>query len=229
MNLRRAVSIAVLSATLLTVGLFAHLTHSSHASRTIDEISRLSNAITTSVAELDQLVYQFFLHPHVRPVQQWRLLSADMEGLFKALEEAAGTQSSVTRLRSGHLQARELFDALVAEVNDGALGASVVHQRRSRLAEQMLLVSRSLVNQAEVIHREFNALLLEHLHFADCFGNVGQHHTFGEFKRNACRIDLSRFQHIDNLLDKVCLLKLACADVHGNVQMIFARLLFPHF
>ncbi len=154
MNLRRAVSIAVLSATLLTIGLFVHLTHSSHASRTIDEISRLSNAITTSVAELDQLVYQFFLHPHVRPVQQWRLLSADMEGLFKALEAAAGTQSSVTRLRSGHLQARELFDALVAEVNDGALGASVVHQRRSRLAEQMLLVSRSLVNQAEVIHRE---------------------------------------------------------------------------
>ena len=154
MNLRRAVSIAVLSATLLTVSLFAHLTHSRHASRTVDEISRLSNAITTSVAELDQLVYQFFLHPHARPVEQWRLLSGEMEGLFKALEEAAGTQGSVSRLRSGHLQARELFDALVAEANEGALGASVVHQRRSRLAEQMLLVSRFLVKQAEVIHRE---------------------------------------------------------------------------
>lgn len=154
MKLRRAVFIAVLSATLLIIVLFAHLTHSRNASRTIDETSRLSNAITTSVAELDQLVYQFFLHPHPRPMQQWRLLSADMEMLFVALEEVAGTQSSVTRLRSDHLQARELFDALVAEVNDGTVGISVIHQRRNRLAEQMLLVSRSLVNQAEVVHRE---------------------------------------------------------------------------
>ncbi len=154
MSLRRAVIIAVVAASLLILGIILHMTRSSRASDLLQETSRLSNAITISIAELDQLVYQYMLHPHPRPVQQWLLLSAGMEDLLSALETAGGARTSVTLLRNEHLQARQLFDAIVAEVKDGSSEASTVLLRRSRLAEQMLLVSRSLVNHAVAIHRD---------------------------------------------------------------------------
>ena len=154
MSLRRAVAVAVVSCSLLILGLLLHLARSSIASRSLEETSRLSNSITTAIAELDQLVYQYMLHPHPRPAQQWLLLSEGMEGMFKALETAGGAQLAVAQLRSEHLQARQLFDAIVAETHENGSGASSIQLRRSRLAEQMLLVSRSLVNRAVAIHRE---------------------------------------------------------------------------
>ena len=86
MNLRRAVMVAVATASLLILGLLIHLTRSGAASRALDETTRLSNAVTTSVAELDQLVNEFLLHPHPRPVEQWRILSEDLQRLFNRLE-----------------------------------------------------------------------------------------------------------------------------------------------
>jgi PAS domain S-box-containing protein len=156
MSLRRAVMVAVASASLLILALLIHLARSGAASRSLDETSRLSNAVTTSVAELDQLVYEFMLHPHARPVQQWRILSEDLQRLFTRLEDVGGPDQLVERLRSEHLQARELFETIVSDTNSQQAevpNAAVVHLRRSRLAEQMLLVSRSLVNHANAIHR----------------------------------------------------------------------------
>lgn len=158
MSLRRAVIIAVASASLLILGLLIHLARSSSDSRVLGETSRLSNAVTTAVAELDQLVYDFMLHPHSRPVEQWHILSDDLQHLFTRLEELDGPNQMVERLRREHLQARELFVAIVTDSTFQAqvpaqTTTSVVHLRRSRLAEQMLLVSRSLVNHANAIHR----------------------------------------------------------------------------
>jgi hypothetical protein len=155
MSLRRAVMIAVVSASLLILGLLIHLTRSGAASRALDETSHLSNAVTTAVAELDQLVYEFMLHPQQRPIQQWRILSNDLQRLFIRLEELGGPQVSIERLRSEHLQARELFETIVADskIQPVVPNSPVVHLRRSRLAEQMLLVSRAQVNHANAIHR----------------------------------------------------------------------------
>lgn len=155
MTLRRAVMIAVISASLLILALLIHLTRSGTASRALDETSRLSNAVTTAVAELDQLVYEFMLHPHARPVQQWRILSEDIQLLFTRLEEVGGPDQLVKRLRSEHLQARELFETIVSEnfTQVQLPSIAVVQLRRSRLAEQMLLMSRALVNHANAIHR----------------------------------------------------------------------------
>jgi PAS domain S-box-containing protein len=153
MSLRRAVVVAVASASLLILGLLVHLTRSSGTSRALDETSRLSNAITSAVAELDQLVYEYMLHPHLRPAQQWRMLSERMDGLFSALEQSGGPQLPVERLRSEHLQARDLFATIVADATTGAPATLAMNLRRSRLAEQMLLVSRSLVSHANSIHR----------------------------------------------------------------------------
>lgn len=155
MSLRRAVMVAIATASLLILGLLIHLTRSGAASRALDETTRLSNAITTSVAELDQLVYEFMLHPHPRPVEQWRILSEELQGLFNHLEEIGGPDQLVERLRSEHLQARELFETIVSdpEAQTPAPNITTVHLRRSRLSEQMLLVSRSLVNHANAIHR----------------------------------------------------------------------------
>lgn len=155
MSLRRAVMIAVVSASLLILGLLAHLARSGAAARSLDETSRLSNAVTTAVAELDQLVYEFLLHPHPRPVQQWRILSEDLQRLFNRLEELGGATLPVERLRSEHMQARNLFETIVADADAQATApnAAVLHLRRSRLAEQMLLVSRAQVNHANAIHR----------------------------------------------------------------------------
>lgn len=158
MSLRRAVIVAVVSASLLILGLLVHLARSGAASRTLDETSRLSNAITTSVAELDRLVHEFLLHPHPRPVQQWHILSEDLQRLFTRLDEIDGPDQRAARLRGEHLQARELFETIVADVNAANAKApvpntAVVHLRRSRLVEQMLLVSRALVNNANAVHR----------------------------------------------------------------------------
>jgi len=155
MSLRRAVMVAVASASLLILGLLIHLARSGVTSRALDETSRLSNAVTTAVAELDQLVYEFMLHPHARPVEQWRILSEDLQGLFGRLEDVGGPDQLMERLRSEHMQARELFETIVSDTNAQVQvpNTAVVHLRRSRLAEQMLLVSRSLVNHANAIHR----------------------------------------------------------------------------
>lgn len=155
MSLRRAVMVAVISASLLIVGLLIHLARSGSASRALDESSRLSNAITTSVAELDRLVHEFMLHPHARPVQQWHILSEDLQRLFARLDEVGGPDQRAGRLRSEHMQARELFDTIVADAKAQVPvpNTAVVRLRRSRLAEQMMLVSRALVNHANAIHR----------------------------------------------------------------------------
>jgi PAS domain S-box-containing protein len=161
LSLRRAVMIAVVSASLLILGLLVHLTRSSAASRSLDETSRLSNAVTTSVAEQDQLVSEYLLHPHQRPVQQWRLLSEDLQKLFSRLEVLGGPALPLQRLRNEHLQARNLFETIVLDTEDQAAtsNAAMLILRRSRLAEQMLLVSRAQVNHANAIHR---ASLREH-------------------------------------------------------------------
>lgn len=155
MSLRRAVTIAVISASLLILALLIHLARSGTTSRALDETSRLSNAVTAAVAELDQLVHEFMLHPHPRPVQQWRILSEDLQRMFTHLEEVGGPDQLVKRLRREHLQARALFEAIVSEntTQTQPPSATVVYLRRSRLAEQMLLVSRALVNHANAIHR----------------------------------------------------------------------------
>ncbi|MBA3699873.1 MAG: GAF domain-containing protein [Planctomycetes bacterium] len=158
MSLRRAVMIAVATASLLIVGLLIHLAKSGSASRALDETSRLSNDVTTAVAELDQLIYELMLQPHPRPVQQWRILSEDLQRLFQRLEEIGGPNHLVERLRSEHLQAHELFETIVTDstFQTQALAqtnTAVVRLRRSRLTEQLLLVSRSLVNHANAIHR----------------------------------------------------------------------------
>jgi PAS domain S-box-containing protein len=155
LSLRRAVMIAVVSASLLILGLLIHLTRSGSTARALDETSRLSNAITTTVAELDQLVYEYLLHAHQRPVQQWRILSDDLQRLFNRLDALGGHAQAVERLRSEHLQARSLFETIITdtEAQSRAPNTAVFHLRRSRLAEQMLLVSRAQVNHANAIHR----------------------------------------------------------------------------
>ncbi len=155
LNLRRAMMVAVVSASLLIIGLLFHLARSGSISRGLDETSRWSNRVTTTVTELDHLVYEFMLHPHPRPVQQWRILSEELQRQFTRLENVSGPDQLVECLRSEHLQARELFETIVADSTGQAQAPTLalVHLRRSRLVEQMLLVSRSSVNHANTIHR----------------------------------------------------------------------------
>jgi PAS domain S-box-containing protein len=88
-------------------------------------------------------------------VQRWRILGDDVQHLFNDLEALGGAALPVERLRREHLQARSLFETIVADTDTqvNAPNAAVFHLRRSRLAEQMLLVSRAQVNHANAIHR----------------------------------------------------------------------------
>jgi PAS domain S-box-containing protein len=152
MTLRRTVLVAIVSATVLIVGLLVHLAHSSRVFWSLDETSRLSNSITTAVAELDQLVYEYMLRPHSRPAEQWMKLSHQLDGLIDGLEQAGGDHLPLERLRTEQHQAQGLFESIVHE-NAADVAPEVANLRRHRVAEQLLIVSRSLVNQAGAIHR----------------------------------------------------------------------------
>ena len=153
MTLRRTATVAVVSVGLLLLLLLAQLIQSGGATARLDRLSAQANAITSTVATLDQLVYEYLLEPHERPAQQWRLLSAQLGGQLDDLEAAGGDAGAVARLRHEQVEARELFEALVGEMKDDRPDRAALAVRRSRLAEQMLLVSHAMSLEAARIHR----------------------------------------------------------------------------
>lgn len=153
MTLRRTMLLALLAAVLLMLGLLVQLIESGRTARRIDRVSSLATDVTTAVASLDQLVYEYMLHPHERPAMQWRMLSRELDDKLDALEGAGGDVIAVQRLREKNRQSGEIFEAIVAEMkrDDPALAGLVI--RRSLLAEQMLFLSRSLTKDAAMIKR----------------------------------------------------------------------------
>lgn len=153
MTLRQAMLIAIVSASLLMVGLLVHLTLSNRAFRSLDGISHLSNDVTVAVAELDQLVYEHMLRPQARPAERWQVLSRQLDGFLDGLEQAGGDRLPLERMRAEMHQAQRLFESVVSENAVGPPADEGANLRRQRSAEQLLIVSRSLVGHAGSVHR----------------------------------------------------------------------------
>ncbi len=153
MTLRRTATVAVVSVSLLLLLLLVQLIRSGDTTRRLDGLSAQANGITATVSSLDHLVYEYLLQPHARPAQQWRLLSAQLGGQLDDLEAAGGDAAAVAGLRRELGKAHELFEALVDEMKGGGPDQAALAARRSRIAEQMLLGSRAMSQEAARIHR----------------------------------------------------------------------------
>ena len=152
MTLRRTVMVALISSSLLTVGLLASRALTESTLRTLDERGRLANDITTTVAELDRLAYQFMVHPDERFAEQWLVLNRPLNGLINDLERTGSDDQSLQRMRTGQRQAQKIFEHNMGEPAGAPIVSGLASLHRQRIVEQLLTVSRSLANHAGSIH-----------------------------------------------------------------------------
>ncbi|MBA3936943.1 MAG: HAMP domain-containing protein, partial [Planctomycetes bacterium] len=152
MTLRRTATVAVVAVSFLLLLLLVQLIRSGDTTRRLDRMSAQANGITATVSSLDHLVYEYLLQPHARPAQQWRLLSEQLGGQLDDLDAAGGDAAAVAGLRRERGEAHELFEALVDGIKGAGPDQAALAMRRSHIAEQMLLVSRAMSQEAARIH-----------------------------------------------------------------------------
>ena len=151
MTVRRFLIIALTVAGMLLAILLTQTVSAWRISGHVMRVTQRALEITAAAGELSQLVNEYLVDAHERPLQQWKILLQRSQRIFDTLESNEVAPAEVANFRRDLAQADQLFDVLVKETTASPL-AEVLANRRSRIAGQLQLRMRALTNRANRLH-----------------------------------------------------------------------------